>query len=225
MALAWARQDAAPEGATVVSDVEVSPLGRLGELWRAPAATTLAVAVVLRPHLPVELSDAVWLVGGLASAEAATAASGRTVGVIWPDAVVDSETDEVVGSLKTEIQLGPGQVNSAVLSVRLDLRALGLGSTGRDTLLDEVLGALDQRIGWLREGAEGCALAAAAYNQSCLLLGRRVKVHLLPKGEARGVAQRVDPSGRLEVVSATGMVERVSVNMLRRVEIVADSMP
>jgi BirA family biotin operon repressor/biotin-[acetyl-CoA-carboxylase] ligase len=222
MALAWARQDAAPEGATVVSEREISPLGRLSEMWPAPAATTLAAAIVLRPTLPVELADAVWLVGGLASAEAAAATSGRRVGVIWPDTVVDVETEQVVGSLKTDIQLGPGQVSSAVLSIRLDLAALGLGSAGRDTLLDEVLGALDQRTGWLREGADGCALAAAAYDQSCLLLGRRVKVYLLPKGEARGVAQRVDASGRLEVVSATGMVERVSVNMLRRLEIVGE---
>ncbi|HET9443543.1 MAG TPA: hypothetical protein VFO65_09480, partial [Acidimicrobiales bacterium] len=105
LALAWARQDEAPEGATVLVDREISPLGRLGKLWPQAAEKTLACAVVLRPPLPAEEADAVWLAAGVAAATAAGAVSGHAVGTWWPDLVVDDETLETVAHLKAEVQL------------------------------------------------------------------------------------------------------------------------
>ena len=49
MALSWANQQDAPQGATVVVDHEVRPSGLHGRLWSVPAADTLACSVVLRP--------------------------------------------------------------------------------------------------------------------------------------------------------------------------------
>ena len=60
---------------------------------------------------------------------------------------------------------------------------------------------------------------AAAYQESCAMLDKRVKVRLRPKGETRGYARRVDRAGRLEVESASGMVERIGVNQLMELEV------
>jgi biotin-(acetyl-CoA carboxylase) ligase len=215
MALAWARQEEAPQGATVVADHEVSALGRLGDPWTVPPPATLAAAVVIRPALPASLADAVWLVAGLAAAEGAGTAAGRALGVWWPDLVIDPVTEAVVGKVHAEVQLGPAQVRSAVVTVRIDLTDLGQ----RDAVLDEVLGAFDRAAGWLGDGAEGCAEAASTYSEHCPLLGRRLKAVLLPKGETRGIARRVDKAARLELVSATGMVEHIAVDSLRRLEV------
>ena len=212
LALAWARQEDAPNGATVVVEREVSPLGRLGKLWPTPPESTLSFAVVLRPPLSVEDADAAWLLAGVAAAEGAEVASGRTMGTWWPDLVVDGESEEQVVALKVEIQLGPGRVRIAVASIRLDLDKLGLGAEGRDDLLEAVLRALDRHSEGLEEGAEG---VAAAYEGRCALVGRRVKLRLLPKGETRGVARRVDRHARLEVESGTGMVQRIAIDTLR----------
>ena len=222
MALAWARQEGAPQGATVVADHEVNALGRIGDAWTAPSGSTLAAAVVMRPVLPAELADAVWLVAGLAGAEGASAVAGRPVGVWWPDLVVDPVTEAVIGKVLAEVQLGPAQVRSAVITIRLDLAALAIDPARRDAVLDEVLGAFDRTAGWLGEGADGCGEAAATYSQRCPLLGRRLKAVLLPKGETRGVARRVDRAARLELVSATGMVEHIAIDSLRRLEVAGE---
>lgn len=219
MALAWARQEGAPQGATVVADHEVTALGRLRDPWPAPAADTLAAAIVVRPDLPVALADAAWLLAGLAAAEGTEAVSGRPAGVWWPESVVDRDSEATLGQTKADIQLGPAQVRSAVLTIRLDLRGAGLEASRRGDLLDAVLGAFDRLAGRLGDGAEGCAELAAAYDRRCPLLGRPVKVTLLPKGETRGVASRVDQAARLELVSPTGMTERIGVDNLRRLEV------
>ena len=219
MALAWARQENAPDGATVVVDREVSPLGRHGRMWTVAPESTLSIAVVLRPPLSVEEADATWLVAGVAAAQGAEAASGRKISTWWPDLVIDAETQEQVGALKVEIQLGPGKVRSAVASIRLDLDKLGLGPDGKDALLEAVLAAFDTTTATLGEGSAG---VAAAYDGRCGLLGRRVKLRLMPKGETRGVVRGVDRTARLELESTTGRVQRVAIDSLRDLEAVSN---
>lgn len=217
LALAWARQENAPDGATVVVEREVSPLGRLGRVWSTPPESTLSLAIVVRPPLKVEEADAVWLLAAVATAEGAEAASGRKLATWWPDLVVDAESGDEVSALKVEIQLGPGRVKSAVASIRIDLDKLGLGAGGRDAVLEAVLAALDRHSQDLGEGAAG---VAAAYDSRFGMLGRRVKLRLLPKGEARGLARGVDRSARLQLESATGMVQKVAIDTLRDIEAV-----
>lgn len=216
LALAWARQEEAPHGATVVVEREVSPLGRLGRLWKTAPERTLSIAVVLRPPLSVEDADASWLLAGLAASEGAEAASGRPTETWWPDRVVD-ETGDEVANIKVEVQLGPGRVRSAVASIRVDLEKLGMADDGRAALLEGILGSVDRHTEGLDEGPEG---VAAAYEGRCALVGRRVKIRLLPKGETRGVARGVDRTGRLQLESATGMVQRVAIDTLRELEAV-----
>ncbi|MGH9164368.1 MAG: hypothetical protein ACRDZW_02500 [Acidimicrobiales bacterium] len=219
LALAWTRQEQAPAGATVVADREVSPLGRLAKVWTTPAEKTLAMAVVIRPPLAIEEADAIWLLASLAAAEGAEVASGRPTHTRWPDHIVQGEDDELVAVAKAEIQLGPGKVRSAVLTLRFDLPRLGLagGQADRLALLDAVLASLDVH---LATTAEGATAIAAAYQSRCSLLGQRIKVRLLPKGETRGVPRGVDRMGRLEMESPSGMVERLTIDTLREYQVV-----
>jgi len=216
LAQAWARQEQAPAGATVVADREVSPLGRLSTMWMVPAEQTLAMAVIVRPPLGVEDADAVWIIGTLAAAEAAEEIAGGATRCWWPDTVVD-EKDHPVGTVKAEIQLGPGKVRSAVVTIRLDLGGLGLGADRREALVDAILTSLDRHLATL---SEGTASVAAAFEARCSLLGRRIKVRLLPKGETRGIPRGVDRMGRLEIESSSGMVERLTIDVLRSYEVV-----
>jgi biotin-(acetyl-CoA carboxylase) ligase len=217
MAGAWARQEEAPAGSTVVVDREISPLGRMGVMWEVPPASTLAFAMVLRPPLAPEDADVAWLVAALGVIGGVEATTGRALSASWPDNVVDTETGEVVAVTKVESQLGPGEVRAAVVIVRLDMDRLALGADRRDEVLEAVVRATDQPAAELADGPE---TAAAAYDRRCIQLGRRVKLRLLPKGETRGTVKRIDRGGRLQIESATGMVERISVDMLRELQMV-----
>ena len=218
MALAWANQENAPAGAAVVVDHEINPRGLHGKLWDTPPADTLAVAVVLRPPVSVEEADSTWLVAALAGMAGAEAATGKSLATWWPDAIVEAETTDPVGYVRSEVQLGPGQVKCAVITIRLNLPRLDLDSAvDRDRLCEAVVQAADRFSAQLAEGVAGLA---TAYQDRCTMLGQRVKVRLRPKGETRGVAKRVDRAARLEVEAVSGMVERVGVNQLMELEVV-----
>jgi len=215
LALAWARQERAPHGAAVLVDQEVSPRGFHGVIWTVPPVQTLACAVVVRPSLPPEQADLLWLATALAGATAGEEVSGVPLGTLWPDAVVEVASGSVVGRIKTEVQLGPGQVRSAVCTVRLDLGALGLEPDRRDEVFDNVVAVLAELC-----GGDVADAAPPGYDRRCVLVGQRVKIALLPKGETRGVVKRVDRLGRLELTSATGMIEHVSIDMVRSLDVV-----
>ncbi|HUR24179.1 MAG TPA: hypothetical protein VMZ73_09940 [Acidimicrobiales bacterium] len=217
MALSWANQEDAPQGATVVVDHEIRASGLHGRLWTVPAVDSLACSVVLRPLLKMEEADSAWLVAAWAAAEGAQAVSGRELATWWPDSVVDATTREQVSAVRAEIQLGPGRVKSVVITMRFDLPGLGLDASRKDDLLEAVMHAVDAASEELAGGAAG---AAAAYEKRCALLGNRLMIRLLPKGETRGTAKRIDRSARLELESASGMVERITVDQVRDMKIV-----
>lgn len=217
MALAWANQEDAPQGATVVVDHEIRASGLHGRLWTVPAVDSLACSIVLRPALKMEEADCVWLAAAWAAAEGAEAVSGRALSTWWPDSVVDSATREQVAAVRAEIQLGPGRVKSVVITLRFDLPALGLDASRKDDLLEAVVRAVDAASDELAGGAVG---AAAAYEQRCALLGNRLMIRLLPKGETRGTARRIDRSARLELESPSGIIEKIGVDQIRDMKIV-----
>ena len=214
MASAWANQEQAPTGAIVVVSHEVSPLGRLSQLWPVPALSTLAFAVVLRPRLSAEEADVPWLMAALAVADGVEAAGGPKVTLAWPDQVLEAETGRTVAGLRADVQLGPGKVRVAVATVRIDLSG-ELGDRRQD-LLDAIGAEMDQRNAELDDGVAG---PLAAYERRCSTLAHNVKIRLIPRGELRGRAAAIDPLARLELRSPTSMVERVSVNQVRSVEV------
>jgi len=218
MAQAWANTEDGPEGATVLVDHEIGPRGLHGRLWTVPLADSLACAIVLRPRLSAEEGEVTWLLCGLAAAQAAEAISGRAVTTWWPDQAVDAETHETLSAVRAEIHLGPGKVKSVVATFRFDLVKLGVGPDGREATLEAVMAAVEGLSGEL--AAEGPPAVAAAYEQRCGLLGKRVKLTLMPKGETRGIAVRVSRTARLELESPTGMVERIGVDQMLTLAVV-----
>ena len=217
MALAWANQEEAPDGATVVVDTEIRPSGLHGRLWKVSAADSLACSIVLRPVLKMDEADCLWLVAATAAAEGAEAVSGRPLSTWWPDSIVDTATREQVSAVRAEIQLGPGRVKSAVLTLRFDLPGLGLDAGRKDELLEAVVGAVDAAG---EELSGGAVAAAAAYEKRCALLGTRVMIRLLPKGETRGTARRIDRAARLELESPSGLIEKIGVDQVRDMKVV-----
>ncbi|MGQ0743036.1 MAG: hypothetical protein ACT4OS_01590 [Acidimicrobiales bacterium] len=218
MAQAWANTEDGPEGAVVLVDHEIGPRGLHGRLWTTPLADSLLCSIVARPLLSAEEGEVMWLVAGLAVAKAAESVSGLKVSTWWPDEVVVAGTRDTLAAVRAEIALGPGKVKNVVLTVRMDLIRLGLGREGRDQALEALVVAMDEIAADL--AAEGPPAVAAAYEGRCAVLGRRVKLTLLPKGETRGVASRVNRTARLELESPTGMVERIGVDQLRTLEVV-----
>lgn len=215
LALAWARQEAAPTGAVVIVDREISPRGRLGRLWPHPQERTATLAMVWRPTLGADQADLVWLAASIGLLAAARSLAEPEMGLNWPDALVDAGGRRL-GEVRAEVQLAPGRVTSAIVTARLDVDALG--TPDRDAAIAAMVNGLAAGASDLAADADG---ARASYGDACVLSGRRVIARLLPRGTARGSVRGIDAHGRLELVSSTGFVERVPVDNLDRLEVCA----
>lgn len=213
LALAWARQEDAPEGALVQADQELAARGRRGTPWVSVAGGSLAVAVVLRPALPAQAEGLMWLLAAAAAADGLADATGLAVQVEWPNMVLVD--NRVVGMVKATVQLGPDRIEVAVVSVRLntclDLAVLPDDARGNVTSLselgvtasdDEVVNGILQRLEAYYAG--GTSALLAAYTRRCATLGHDVQISLIRRGEVRGRATDVDEHGRLVVATPRG---------------------
>jgi len=214
LALAWARQESAPEGATVLLDHEVSPLGWRGVLWPVEARDTLSLAVVLRPVLPLDRVDVLWAMTVAAVASFVTGSGGVAARTWWPDRVIGPDADAVAG-VKLDIVLGPGMVRAAIVAVRIDLPTAGLEVADRVSLATSFGPAL---VAASEETVTDPGRAADGYSAGSATVGRRVRAVLLPRGEARGQAAAIDADGRLAIASSTGMRESLPIDLVARVE-------
>jgi BirA family biotin operon repressor/biotin-[acetyl-CoA-carboxylase] ligase len=227
LAGAWARQEQAPEGATVVASQELGARGRRGTVWKTIPDRSLSFAVVLRPALPPAGEQLLWILASLAAGEGLDKLGVAEARLKWPDYIYVGGGK--LGVIRVQAHLGPGQIDSAVLTFRLNLSvtpddvpdaspASVAGATGGtvapSAVIDAVLRALEGRY----NGAVEPLLAA--YRARCSTLGARVRAELLPKGEVEGVAKTINDQGSLEVEVHRGGVRPVTVETLRRLHVI-----
>jgi BirA family biotin operon repressor/biotin-[acetyl-CoA-carboxylase] ligase len=206
IALGWLRQEGAPEGAVVVAESELSARGRRGIPWVSVAGGSLAFSVVLRPELPPEAEGLLWPLASLAAAEGVEEATGLRPTLKWPNDVLLA--GRRLGLVDVEAQLGPGRLESAVMTVRLNatLEADEIPPNLRDEATsltvessaasrEHVLARVVERLEARYTG--GVSELVSAYQQRCQTLGRAVRAELQPAGEVAGTATSVDGGGRL----------------------------
>lgn len=206
-------------GTVLLAEEQVAGRGRLGRAWQAPARSSLAVSLLVRP--PVQ-PPAPWgwlpLLAGLAAADAVTATTGGATRLKWPNDVVVAGA-KVGGVLAERVATSDGQ--AAVLGIGLNvsqtraelpvpsagsLTSVGLGPVDRTDLAVALLAAAAERYDQWLEADPGLL---TAYRGSSDTVGRRVRA-LLPGGRAVvGEALDVDEEGRL-VVDTGGQREQIA---------------
>ncbi|MFN2388973.1 MAG: biotin--[acetyl-CoA-carboxylase] ligase [Actinomycetota bacterium] len=232
LALAWARREDAPEGATVVADQEISPRQRKGPPWVGFSTRGLYLSVVLRPGLPPEGEGLLWLLASLGAAEGLEAVVGAPVSLKWPDDVLAGGGK--IAGVKVDAQLGPGQIQTAIVTFRINVNVerpdlpadLGGRATSvaietgapvtREAVLDAVLGAFERRYD------DDVPALLDGYRARCESLGRSVRALLLPRGEVTGTAVDVDAFGAL-LVDGGGAPTAVAVDVLKKLEYLVTS--
>lgn len=209
----------APEGTTVIADLQTDGRGRRGREWTAPEGSSLLLSMVLRPRTPgAETILSIRL--GLAAARAIEAVAPVTIALKWPN-------DLLVQGLKVGGILCEGAVeHGRSLYV---VAGVGLNVTQRDEDwppdLRTTASSLEARIRRTIDrarlaGAVVTAWLAAASRDSArlsdeeldefqrrdLLVGHDLTVD----GEYAGVGQGIGPDGvlRVRVPGASGSAFR-----------------
>lgn len=203
----------------VATDDQRGGRGRLGREWSTPPGDGLALTVAHRTTLGVASRSWIPLVTGL-GAVTALSGLGAEVGLKWPNDLHDPAGRKLAGILAEAY----GQ-DGVLVGIGVNLRGTVRDGQGRELpqtvaladLTETVPAARDlamlltEAIGReqaLLDAAEGDALAsgqAGRYGETCVTLGREVRVDLLAEREAvRGIAVDIDDRGRLVVQEATG---------------------
>lgn len=227
LALAWARTEDAPEGAVVVADQELSPRQRKGPPWVPFPSKGLYLSVVLRPALPPEGEGLLWLLASLGVAEGLEAVTGLVVTLKWPDDVLIGERK--IAGVKVDAQLGPGQIDSAIVTVRANLDVSvtdlppSLAGVATSVLIEGApIPSREEFRDGILAGIERCydlevSTLLDLYRQRCETIGREVRARILPRGEVRGKALDIDEFGSLVIEVPEGAAA-VPIGVLKKLE-------
>ena len=220
-----------PDFSVLVTDNQTAGRGRLGRSWIAPPGTTIAVSVLLRPG--VVTGAATWTAGGLGwlpllAGLAMTRAvesmvSGHEVLLKWPnDVLIDGL--KASGILAELLPGGDAVVIGAGLNLTMSAAelpvptatSLTLNGVASHDLADRALSAYLRELRALYGPFAAAGLDAAASGlreavaRACGTIGRSVRVEL-PDGTALyGIAESLDPLGRLVVRPADGPAQPVA---------------
>jgi BirA family biotin operon repressor/biotin-[acetyl-CoA-carboxylase] ligase len=222
-----------PPFTTLVTSDQTAGRGRRGRSWVAPAGTSLAISVLLRPTAhdgsPLDPSEFSWLslAAGVAMTDAVASvlpASARArVGVKWPNDV-QVGARKICGILGELLPGGDGVVIGAGVNVAMTAEQLPVPTATSLVIEDAAGGDLEDRVlssyltslvelvesyGRHDGNAETSGLRGAAIER-CTTIGRTVRAELPGGDELVGTAVAIDALGRLEIRAESGRVDAVA---------------
>ncbi|MDY6951633.1 MAG: biotin--[acetyl-CoA-carboxylase] ligase [Thermodesulfobacteriota bacterium] len=211
----------APEGTIVLAETQSRGRGRLRRHWASPSGKGLYLSVILRPQVPPEWGARTTLVAGVALA-VAIEQLGIRPSLKWPNDVMMGHRK--VAGILTEASFQENRMASIVVGVGVNVNAreedfppsirelatslrLSAGrSVPRLALLQRILCQLEAWYGLLCQGAFERILETWRDYES--ILDSLVEVSL-PGSRLLGMAEDIDPDGRLLVRDSRGRLHRI----------------
>jgi BirA family biotin operon repressor/biotin-[acetyl-CoA-carboxylase] ligase len=213
----------APEGTSVVADLQRAGRGRRGRSWFSPPGAGLYLSVIVGAAQRAGPLSLVTLGAGVAAADAVAAVTGLPVELKWPnDLVIGRPWRKLAGVLCESVGLG-ARVDAVVVGIGINLRTAAypreiadratsveteLGRpVDRAPIVIECLTRLQGAVDTLRDGR------GETICQAWRRLGRagfeQASVRWHDEGrERRGMARDIDNAGAL-VVECEGQMERL----------------
>ncbi|MBC3193800.1 biotin--[acetyl-CoA-carboxylase] ligase [Pseudonocardia sp. C8] len=216
----------APDRSVLIAEEQVRGRGRLDRTWTSRRGAALTMSVLWRPEgVPADRLGWLPMLAGVAVVDAvASLAPDLPVALKWPnDLLAGSPLGKAAGILAEMTAVsggGPGVVLGIGLNVSTPPHELPWGATalaahGLTATRAEVVVALlthlyRREAQWRESGgdADACGLRHD-YRSRCASLGARVRVERPGGDQLVGMAEDVDPQGRLLVHPDGG--ERVAV--------------
>jgi BirA family biotin operon repressor/biotin-[acetyl-CoA-carboxylase] ligase len=210
-----------PHLSVLLTDDQTAGRGRLDRSWQAPAGTSLAISVLLRPEqlpgsLPVGAFGWLPLIAGVAMKRAIAAAGVADAELKWPnDVLIDGR--KVCGILAELLPDASGIVVGAGVNLTIgadelpvetatSLRLAGVADPDADVLLATYLDEL-RVLGYELANAGGDAEGSgirSLIERECATVGRDVRIEL-PDGTVLTThATGLDDVGRLMVITDAG---------------------
>jgi BirA family biotin operon repressor/biotin-[acetyl-CoA-carboxylase] ligase len=164
----------APEGASVLADLQRDGRGRRGRTWFSPAGSGIYLSVVLRPSGPPAALPLVTLAAGVAAARGIAHATGVRAELKWPNDLVVGRPFRKLGGILCEAA-GNADVTAVIAGIGINLQPAAYPPELRDRAT-----SIESELG--RSVDRGAAVAA--------ILGELGEwTHLLWRGETTRVCE------------------------------------
>jgi BirA family biotin operon repressor/biotin-[acetyl-CoA-carboxylase] ligase len=213
----------APEGTSVLADLQRAGRGRRGQSWFSPPGAGVYLSVVVRPGAVAAPVSFITLAAGVAAAESIVMITGLPVELKWPNDLVVGRPWRKLGGLLCE-SVGVGaRVDAVVIGIGINLRPAAypveiadratsieaeLGRpASRPALVVELLASIRDAIDRMRAGDRGAVCREWRRLGQAGLGGAPVRWR--EQGVLRrGLARDIDDDGAL-LVECEGGVERL----------------
>jgi BirA family biotin operon repressor/biotin-[acetyl-CoA-carboxylase] ligase len=167
-----AAAEGAAEGLVVFAEEQTAGRGQQGRAWQAPPGCCLLGSILLRPDLAPDRLPYLTMVGSCAAAGAIIGRTSLPIVLKWPNDVMGERGK--VGGVLTEASLTDGGLEYAILGIGINvnlpcrdlatipgadsLRADLGRDVNRNALAHDLLQALDERYGLVKDGDFGAIL-------------------------------------------------------------------
>ncbi len=215
-------RDGVKEGVVVFAEAQSRGRGRLGRKWLSPPRRGLWFSVLLRPDLRPQAATQLTVAAATALCRAIRAQTELKPQVKWPNDILINgrKVAGVLTELAAEIDhvkhliLGIGvDVNLSASEFPVELKKIATSlkiESGRHLnrleLAAAILRELDVDYQRIQQGR--FAEVADEWEEQCITLGRRVRIHIGPR-EVAGRAEALDDDGALLVRTDHGHLERI----------------
>jgi BirA family transcriptional regulator, biotin operon repressor / biotin---[acetyl-CoA-carboxylase] ligase len=207
----------APDRTVLVAEHQEAGRGRLARTWVAPPGAGITVSVLLRP-VRVPSSRFAWLplLTGLAVLDTVRELSTVPAALKWPNDLLLGERQCKAAGILAEV--ADAARPAVVIGIGLNVAASPPDQPSATSLADEgvlvdrtdvliaLLTHLAEREARWRDGrgdADATRLRAD-YRAGCATLGAEVRVELPGGATLHGIAEDVDPDGRLLLLDPAG---------------------
>ncbi|HEY5786090.1 MAG TPA: biotin--[acetyl-CoA-carboxylase] ligase [Microlunatus sp.] len=206
-----------PAGVVLATDHQVSGRGRLGRTWTAPAGSSIAMSVLLRPARDPASWTWLPLLAGLAVADSLRAVAEVPAMLKWPNDVL-VEDAKVCGVLAERVDSPSGPACVLGLGINVHLTAdelpvptatsLAVLRPGEPFVRAEIMATVLATLALLyHRWADGLDTELAVdYVARSGTLGRSVRVLTGDGSTVTGEATGVDAEGRLRIRTPTGVL-------------------
>ncbi len=207
----------APDRTVLVAEHQEAGRGRLARSWVSPPGSGITVSVLLRP-VGVPASRFAWLplLAGLAVLDTVRELTSVPAGLKWPnDLLLGAQQRKAAGILA---EVADAARPAVVVGIGMNVGAAPPDQPGATSLAAEgaivdraqVLTALlthlaERESRWRAgRGDADATRLRADYRAACATLGSEVRVELPGGAALHGIAEDVDPDGRLLLLDPAG---------------------
>lgn len=193
--------EALEEFSAVIAMSQTAGRGRLGRTWQSPSGSSLSLSVLLKPTSAAEFSW-VTLIAALAISQTA-GQLGVEAKVKWPNDVLvqgkklsgvlaSLENQNVILGIGVNIRPWEGQLHT---STNLEVEGVNVSAKEFATLIGATLRSL---IASFRSNPSSLQ---SEFRANCVTIGQQVRAELPSGKELYGLAQTVNDSGQLVILS------------------------